>query len=345
MRGLAAHGLEAPLIGRDAELAQVLSAALRVAEGGAQVVSLVAQAGVGKTRLVDALLERLSGAAGFGQASVRRVVCSSVGPRPYGITAGLFREAYGIAPADSLEAARRKVEAGLRAIGAAEVEIELVVPVVGYILGLQSVERSSEIEPERLKRQIFMTMRTVLERRLVQGPLVLVLEDLQWADAASIEGMHTLADWLCERPLLVVMTGRPPFDPAGFDFGRAAAHRAAARAACRRRDRRAAGRLLRRRRRLAARARAARAHRSPGRRQSAVSRGGRSRPHRERRADAERRRSLAMRVRDRHGGGAVVDRGPAVVADRSPAAAGPPRAAERRHPRARVRVGAAERGR
>ena len=152
---------------------------------------------------------------------MRRVVCSSVGPRPYGITAGLFREAYGIAPADSLDAARRKVEAGLRAIGAAEVEIELVVPVVGYILGLQSVERSSEIEPERLKRQIFMTMRTVLERRLVQGPLVLVLEDLQWADAASIEGMHTLADWLCERPLLVVMTGRPPFDPAGFDFGRA----------------------------------------------------------------------------------------------------------------------------
>jgi adenylate cyclase len=220
LRGLAALGLEAPLVGREAELAQVLSAALRVADGGAQVVSLVAQAGVGKTRLVDAVLERLVAAAGFEHAAVRRVVCSSVGPRPYGVTAGLFREAYGIAPADSLEVARGKVEQGLRAIGAADVEIELVVPVVGYILGLQSVERSSEIEPERLKRQIFMTMRTVLERRLDQGPLVLVLEDLQWADAASVEGMHTLADWLCERPLLVVLTGRPPFDPAALDFGR-----------------------------------------------------------------------------------------------------------------------------
>ncbi|MEO8311303.1 MAG: adenylate/guanylate cyclase domain-containing protein [Caldimonas sp.] len=221
LRGLAAHGLEAPLVGREAELAHVLSAAVRVTDEGAQVVSLVAQAGVGKTRLVDALLERLGGAEGFGHASVRRVVCSSVGPRPYGITAGLFREAYGIAPDDSLEVARGKVEQGLRAIGAAEVELELVVPVVGYILGLQSVERSSEIEPERLKRQIFMTMRTVLERRLAKGPLVLVLEDLQWADAASIEGMYTLADWLCERPLLVVLTGRPPFDPAALDFGRA----------------------------------------------------------------------------------------------------------------------------
>ena len=56
LRGLAAHGLTAPLIGRDAEIAQMLAAATRVPEGHAQVVSLVAQAGVGKTRLVDALL-------------------------------------------------------------------------------------------------------------------------------------------------------------------------------------------------------------------------------------------------------------------------------------------------
>jgi len=220
LRGLAAQGLEARLVGRDAELAQVLSAALRVADGRAQVVSLVAQAGVGKSRLVDALLERLRGAAGFAQATVRRVVASSVGPRPYGLTAGLFLEGYGIAPTDSLELARAKVEHGMRAIGAGDAEIELVVPVVGYILGLQSVERSSEIEPERLKRQIAMTLRTVLERRLANGPLVLVLEDLQWADAASIEAIPTLADWLCERSLLVVVTGRPPFDPAALDCGR-----------------------------------------------------------------------------------------------------------------------------
>ena len=220
LRGLAAQGLEARLVGRDVELAQVLSAALRVADGRAQVVSLVAQAGVGKSRLVDAVLERLRGAAGFEQATVRRVVSSSVGPRPYGLTAGLFVEGYGIGPADSLESARAKVEHGMRAIDAGDAEIELVVPVVGYILGLQSVERSSEIEPERLKRQIAMTLRTVLERRLAKGPLVLVLEDLQWADAASIEAIPTLADWLCERPLLVVLTGRPPFDPAALDCGR-----------------------------------------------------------------------------------------------------------------------------
>ncbi len=222
LRGLAMHGLAAPLIGRDAEVGKMLAAATRVPDGRAQVISLVGQAGVGKTRLLDALLERLGSVAGFAQAPVRRVVCSPFGQRPYGVTAGLFREAYGIAPTDSLDEARRKVADVMRTIGAEDVELALVVPVIGYILGLQSLDRSHEVEPERLKRQIFMTLRTVLERRLTQGPLVLAIEDLQWGDAASIEGLHTLSDWLCERPLLVVLGGRPPFDPDGLDFGRVA---------------------------------------------------------------------------------------------------------------------------
>ncbi|MCB2019493.1 MAG: tetratricopeptide repeat protein, partial [Burkholderiaceae bacterium] len=117
--------------------------------------------------------------------------------------------------------ARHKVEQGLRALGADDIELALVGPVVGHILGLQENARASEVEPERLKRQIFMSLRSVLERRLAHGPAVLVVEDLQWADAASIEGLHTLADWLFDRPLLLVLSGRPTFDPAALDFGRA----------------------------------------------------------------------------------------------------------------------------
>ena len=220
VRGLAAHGLAAPLIGRDAELGQMLDAAQGAQGARATVVSLVAEAGAGKTRLVDALLERLKADAGFARGAVRRVRCSSHGQQPYGIVASLFREAYDIAPADSLEDAHHKVERGMRLIGAEDVEIALVVPVIGYILGLKALEHTREVEPERLKRQIAMTLRAVLERRLVQGPLVLAVEDMQWADAASIESLRTLSDWLCERPLLVVLTGRHPFDPGTLDFGR-----------------------------------------------------------------------------------------------------------------------------
>ena len=222
LRGLAAHGLTAPLIGRDAEVAEMRVATERAPGGHTQVVSLVAEAGMGKTRLVDALLEQMGSAKEFANATVRRVSCSPHGQRPYGITASLFREAYGIAPSDSLEEARRKVEEVMRGIGAEEAEVALVIPVLGYILGLQALGRLSDIEPERLKRQIFMTLRTVIERRLAQGPLVLAVEDLQWVDSASIEGLLTLSDWLCERSMVLVLTGRPPFDPAALDFGRAA---------------------------------------------------------------------------------------------------------------------------
>lgn len=222
LRGLASHGLAAPLIGRDNDLAHMVDVA-KLAQGGqAQVLSLVAEAGMGKTRLVDALLEHIASATQFANTAVRRVVCSSLGQRPYGVTAGLFREAYAIASADSLDEARHKVEQGLRGLGAEDVEVALVVPIVGYILGLQAIGQLSEIEPERLKRQIFMALRTVLARRLAQGPLVLVVEDLQWADAASIEGMVTLSDWLYQLPLLVVLSGRPAFDPAALDCGRTA---------------------------------------------------------------------------------------------------------------------------
>ncbi len=222
LRGLAMHGLTAPLIGRETEIGEMLGAAMHALEGRAQVIKVVAEAGVGKTRLLDALLERIGSATGFARASVRRVVCPPFGQRPYGVTAGLFREAYAITPADTLEVARRKVADMMRGLGAGEVELALVVPVVGYILGLQELAQSDEIEPERFKRQIFLTLRTVLERRLSQGPLVLAVEDLKWADAASIESLHTLSNWLCERPLLVVLSGRPPFDPSVLDFGRVA---------------------------------------------------------------------------------------------------------------------------
>lgn len=222
LRGLAAHGLTSPFVGRDAEVAHMLDAATRVLDGRAQVLSLVAQGGVGKTRLVDAVLERIASAAQFSGAAVRRYVCSSLGQRPYGVVAGLLREAYGIIPADALDESLNKVEQGLRGLGAGNEEVALVAPVIGYVLGLRAKGQLDEIEPEQFKRHIFLTLRTVLERRLAQGPLVLVVEDLQWADAASIEGLHTLSDWLNDRPLLLLLSGRPPFEPAALDFGRAA---------------------------------------------------------------------------------------------------------------------------
>ena len=211
-RGLEAHGLAAPLIGRDDELAQIITAFNRAERGRAQVVSLVGEAGVGKTRLLNEFFLKLEAGGQFQTTAVRRAACSSLGEQTYGVAAAFFRAAYGVAADDSLEAAQRKLASGLQALGGSEDEVSRVAAVLGYVLGLSSGDVLRHVEPEQLKRQIFQALRTLCERRLQQGPLMLVVEDLHWADAASIELLRFLVDRLADRPLMLLFTYRPVFD-------------------------------------------------------------------------------------------------------------------------------------
>jgi adenylate cyclase len=208
-RGLEVLGLVAPLIGRDDEVGQLLAVFERMARGRAQVVSLVGEAGAGKSRLLAEFFGRLEADGRLAGVTVRRAACSSLGEQPYGVFATFLRDAYGISTSDTLEAARRKLVEGLQAIGASGAEAEGVAPLVGYVLGLESGERVPEIEPEQLHRQIVSAARIVFERRLAQGPLVLVVEDLQWADAASVELLRQIVDRLDDRPLMLLVSLRP----------------------------------------------------------------------------------------------------------------------------------------
>lgn len=213
-RGLAALGLTAPMVGREKELGELRAALAAALAGRAQVVGISGDAGAGKSRLLGEFLREVD----TGALVVRRAACSSAGEPPYGIMAKFFREAYGVSGGDSLEAARAKIAEGMRALGATADEASAMAPMVGYVLGL-GTSQGAGIEPERLSRQILLMLRVVLEKRLAQTPLVLVVEDLHWGDRASIEGLSMLAQWLADRPLLLVATYRPPFE--GFEAARA----------------------------------------------------------------------------------------------------------------------------
>jgi adenylate cyclase len=219
-RGLEAHGLNAPLVGRDSELAQMLDTFRLALEGRAQVVSLIGEAGAGKSRLVDAFVQRLHRLPNTSALTIRHDICSSLGVEPYGVIASFIRQGYGVAPTDPVDIAQRKIEEGLRNLGMLAEDAAGVAPMSGYVLGLQSVERVRDIEPDRLNRQILLLVRTVLERRLDQGPLLLIVEDLHWADHASIQGMRVLVDSLVDRPLMLLFTYRPSFDGRALALSR-----------------------------------------------------------------------------------------------------------------------------
>ncbi len=212
-RGLAVHGLSSPLVGRHHELDQVLKAVDQALLGRAQVVRVVGDAGSGKTRLVEEVVSSLERDGRLAGIAVRRTGCSSLGDQTYGVLANLLREGYHIGAGDSLEDAQGKLRTGLADIVAAEDEIEGMVPYLSHVLGIASdADALAAVEPEQLKRQIFMAARAMFENRLRSGPVMLVCEDLHWADAASIELLRFLVDRLDDQPLMLLLTHRPNFE-------------------------------------------------------------------------------------------------------------------------------------
>ncbi len=216
-RGLEGLGLSAPLVGRERELRRMEQAFEAMQAGQGQVLSLIGEPGAGKTRLQREFFARLDAAGRLEGTTIRHASCSSLGEQTYGTAAALLRDAYGVAAGDASEVARAKLASGLEQVGVGASDVAAMVAALTQVLGLERDDaRLRHLEPEQLKRQIFMATRALVERRLASGPLVLVVEDLHWADAASIELLGTVADRLADRRLMLLLMFRPTLEPGAL---------------------------------------------------------------------------------------------------------------------------------
>ncbi|QHP69057.1 tetratricopeptide repeat protein [Bradyrhizobium sp. LCT2] len=209
-RGLDTLGLNAPLIGRDAELARMIGSLDLACGGAAQLVRLVGEAGIGKTRLVREFVARIRDQDRFAGVAIRQAACSPLGEQSYGTLAAVLRSAYGIAQKAGATEAEAKVAEALSELGLATDEADRLMPLYLHVLGLgdpNAVLR--HVEPEQLRRQIFFAIRTVFERRLALSPLLIIVEDLHWADAVSLEALRFLMDRLERTRLMLLFTHRP----------------------------------------------------------------------------------------------------------------------------------------
>jgi adenylate cyclase len=206
-RGLAAHGLSSRMIGRDEELDQLLAAFARMQKGEAQVVSVVGEAGTGKSRLIAEFLDRLEADDRLAATAIRRAACSSLGEPPYGIFGAIFRDAYHVERDDSLNVAQEKLATGLKALGARTELAQTIAPVLSYMLGGEALHHR-DMEPEQLGRQIALAARTLVDRRLQEVALVFVVEDIQWADVASVDLLRNVVDQLADRQLMLLLSHR-----------------------------------------------------------------------------------------------------------------------------------------
>ncbi|MET4349108.1 putative ATPase/class 3 adenylate cyclase/rubredoxin [Bradyrhizobium sp. RT9b] len=220
-RGLDTLGLNAPLIGRDAELARLIGSLDRACGGAAQLVRLVGEAGIGKTRLVSEFVARIRDQDRFAGVAIRHAACSPLGEQSYGTLAAVLRSAYGIAQKAGAAEAEAKVAEALSELGLATDEADRLMPLYLHVLGLGGPNAAlRHVEPEQLRRQIFFAIRTVFERRLALSPLLIIVEDLHWADAVSLEALRFLMDRLERTRLMLLFTHRPMLELDQFGSSR-----------------------------------------------------------------------------------------------------------------------------
>ncbi|CAN7736082.1 adenylate/guanylate cyclase domain-containing protein [Mesorhizobium caraganae] len=220
-RGLEALGLSAPIIGRDAELNRMLASLDQACGGSAQLVRLVGEAGIGKSRLVKEFVARVGDEDRFRNVAVRQATCSPLGEQSFGALGAVVRSAAGMMQNDNGDEMRDKLAALLTDLGLQGEEAKRLMPLLYHVLGLGDPDATLQhVEPEQLRRQILYAVRTIIERRLALSPLLIVVEDLHWADAVSLEALRFVMDRLERTRLMLLVTHRPAPDNDQLDSSR-----------------------------------------------------------------------------------------------------------------------------
>ena len=180
-----------PMVGREAELAMLMATFKRtVARHSCHLLTLFGEAGVGKSRLVEELLTTVS-----EQATVLRSSSRSYGGTAYEAMTRLVSEAAGLDPADSKRA--RQILAGF--VGGVQ-DADRITQRIGQVLGIEQGTGPPE--------DIHWALRRFLEMLALPRPLVVVLDDLHWADSALLDLIEAIATVSRGTPLMIVCTAR-----------------------------------------------------------------------------------------------------------------------------------------
>ncbi|HWI28460.1 MAG TPA: adenylate/guanylate cyclase domain-containing protein [Stellaceae bacterium] len=198
---------ETPLVGRSEELDLLLRRWAQAKTGEGRVVLLSAEAGIGKSRLTEALMERVA-----GEAALRlRYFCSShhQDSALHPVVAQIERAA-GFTRADAPAAKLQKL-AALLGNGTAADDLALL----AELLSLPGLPASPvlELPPQRKKELTFVALLRQLESLARQQPVLMVFEDVHWIDPTTRELLDRTIGLAERLPVLLIATFRPEFQP------------------------------------------------------------------------------------------------------------------------------------
>jgi class 3 adenylate cyclase/predicted ATPase len=212
-------GLEAPLIGRDAELRTIRELFHAAAERRVpRMVVVAGPAGVGKSRLSWELRKYIEGLAETVWWHGGRCLAYGDGVAFWAL-AEMVRQRLGIAEEDSAEVAEGKLADGLDRFVPDPAEQAYVRRRLGRLLGATPV---GDTGAALAREELFAGWRLFFERLTAEHPVLLMVEDAQYADGGMLDFLDYLIDWSKDLPVYVLVFARPELLQArpGFGTGR-----------------------------------------------------------------------------------------------------------------------------
>src|SRR4051812_1112464 len=197
-----------PLVGRDEELELLLRRWAQAKAGNGRVVLISAEPGVGKSRLAEALAERIA-----AEPHIRlRWFCS-----PHHQDSALYpiitqmERAAGFAHGDGSEIRLAKLQMLLTAAEPLPEEMALI----AELHGLPSTDLTPllDLTPQRRKEKTFEALLRQLEGFSRQKPVLMIFDDLHWIDPSSRELLDRLIERVGDWPVLLLALVRPEFQP------------------------------------------------------------------------------------------------------------------------------------
>ena len=198
-----------PMVGRDQEVALLLDRWAKVREGQGQAVLISGEAGIGKSKLVQVLRERI-GEHQYGWIELRgSAYHQNSAFRP---VIELLRRAFRFASDDAPEEQVARLEMGLEQAG---LPVDDMLPFFTDLLALPLLQDTPtlQLSPELQRSRTLEAMCAWLFGLADQRPLVVVAEDLHWTDPSTTELLGMLIEHGQWYPMLIVATHRPEFVP------------------------------------------------------------------------------------------------------------------------------------
>ncbi|MBV8765352.1 MAG: AAA family ATPase [Hyphomicrobiales bacterium] len=202
-----------PFVGRKQELTSLLDRWREASEGKGNVVLLSGEAGIGKSRMLTVLRQRI----GHERSVVLRYQCS-----PHHINDAFhpilrqMAQAAGFVAGEPAFARLDKLE---KMIASSGLEARETAPYIASLMSISTSERYPPLEmsPSEVKERAIAALFSLFIGQTKDAPVLALLEDAHWLDPSTLDVFGRLVATIQELPALLVVTSRPDFDPPWRD--------------------------------------------------------------------------------------------------------------------------------